>query len=263
MGSASSLPNLFGRALNDIDSLRYHYSVARALHRGQEWQPDQPRRPSLPSELVLYIFRLCDLPRRDPSPAFRLHWLEESTVEGEEGTPFTVSAGWGGERKNGLWCTTPRLSQSYLEQLHKFRLRTLSKDQGWCSNPSHGSWSWFEIGIVQRPAAGEADAPSPEEIEVEVSSDAWGLSRRDSDEEAELDPSTGKPLRWLSHRNEISTREFKLHIGDDIGLEHEIWEHLRPGDRLGVWMSAQFGGWSCSSKQAEIEIWERWQPSWM
>ncbi|KAG9037417.1 hypothetical protein FRB95_005706 [Tulasnella sp. JGI-2019a] len=263
--STPLLPGNLDRELNSVTSLRYRYALARVLYRGQEQQPDQPRRPGLPSELVLYIFRLCDLPRRDPSPALYFPWLQGRTVEDEEELYVTVSA-WGPERQDRLWCTTPPLSMEYLEQIHKFRLRTLSKDQGWGGNPKTGSWSWFEIGILKRLAASEAPSQSPGEVaqtEVKVGGKGWGLSYSDSDQEAELNPLTGELLRWLSHNNDIAGREFKLYTGNDIGPEHELWDYLRPGDRLGVWMSARFGGWSCNGKHADIEVWERWEPSWM
>ncbi|KAG9037420.1 hypothetical protein FRB95_005709 [Tulasnella sp. JGI-2019a] len=256
--STPLLPDDLDRELNNITSLHYRYAIARALHRGQEWQPNRPWRPSLSLELVLYIFRLCDLPRRRPSPALHLPWLQGPT-EGEDETCVTVSA-WGSDIEDRLWCAAPPLSKRYLEQIHKIRLYTLSCDQGWCDQPKNGSFSWFEIGILQRTAASEADAPGSDEaerIEVEVGNDAWGLSYQNSDLEAEPNPSTGTPLRWLSHNNQIAGDDFQWHIGNDIGPEHEIWNHLRPGDRLGVWINAQFGRWSCNGKQAEIEVWKR------
>ncbi|KAG9037422.1 hypothetical protein FRB95_005711 [Tulasnella sp. JGI-2019a] len=127
--SASSLPDDLDRELNNINSLRYRYAIVRALHRGQEWQPDQPRWSGLPSGLVLYIFRPCDLPRRDSSPALYLPWLQENMVEGEAGMDATVLSL--GNRRDGLWYATPHLSESYLQQIHQFRLHTLSKDGGW------------------------------------------------------------------------------------------------------------------------------------
>ncbi|KAG9037418.1 hypothetical protein FRB95_005707 [Tulasnella sp. JGI-2019a] len=266
--STPLLPGDLDPEPHDITSLRYRYAIARALHRGQGWQPDQPRRPSLPSELVLYIFRLADLPRCDPSKALYLPWLQENcTVEGEERTYDNFFA-WGPEIRSRPWCATPPLSEAYLEQIHKFRLRTLSKDQGVAGDREEGNNGWFEIGILQRLAANEANVPSPEEAErteVNVGSDAWGLSHRVSDwgAEAELNPSTGKPLRWRSHSNEAVGLEFKLHTGNDIGPEHEIWRHLRPGDRLGVWVNAQSSGRLCYGKYANIEVWKRWHPSWM
>ncbi|KAG9037415.1 hypothetical protein FRB95_005704 [Tulasnella sp. JGI-2019a] len=240
-----------------------HYATATLLLGRsivvREWQPDHPRRPSLPSELVLYIFRLCSLSRRDPSRAHYLPWLQE------QWKGITVST-WEPERQYRLLCVTPPLSGMYLEQIHKFRLRTLSKDYDWFSETKIRGWSWFDIGIVQRLAASEANAPSPgkaERTEVKLGSDAWGLSPQVSDEEAELDASTGKPLRWRSHSNEMAGRSSQLYTGDDVGPEHEIWNYLQPGDRLGVWIDAPFGGWSCYGKHVDIEVWEHWEPSWM
>ncbi|KAG9037423.1 hypothetical protein FRB95_005712 [Tulasnella sp. JGI-2019a] len=244
------------------DSLRYRYALARALYHGQEWKPDQPRRPRLPSELVLYIFQLSGLPRRHPSPALCLPWLEKSVVGDEQVTEVTIPTG-EAEIQDRLWCTTPPLSELFLEQIRKFRLRTLSRDQRLHSCTPPGNWSWFEIGILQRLDASESSVPSAEQTEVVVGGEGWGLSSQGPGGRAELNPLTGKPLRWRSHYNEYSKMEFKLHVGDGIGRGHEIWKHLRPGDRLGVWMNAQHSGWSCSGKYADIEVWEGWLPSWM
>ncbi|KAG9037421.1 hypothetical protein FRB95_005710 [Tulasnella sp. JGI-2019a] len=261
-----SIPLPFGDTdweLNDITSLRCRYALARALHRGQKRSLDQLRRPSLPPELVLYIFRLCDLRRRDPSPSLYLPWLQERHTQ--ESTYFFTRRV---ERQHRPWCVTPHLSEPYLKQIHTFRLRTLSTDRRSAGSLGEGSYSSFEIGILQRLAASEANVPSAveaERTEVKVGSDAWGLGYRDSDQkvEPELDPSTGKSLRWCSHSNEVVGRGFRLHIGNDIGPEHDIWNHLRPGDRLGVWINVQSSGWYCSCKYANIEVWERWEPSWM
>ncbi|KAG9037424.1 hypothetical protein FRB95_005713 [Tulasnella sp. JGI-2019a] len=253
------LPDNLDRELNDITSLRYRYAIARALYRGQEWRPDQPRRPSLPSELVLYIFRLSGRPLRHPSSAPS---PEKTTPEAEKWTDVTISA-WGEMLRDQLWCATPPLSARCLEQIRTFRLRTLSCDQKWFRGHEKESYSWFEIGILQRRATSWAPALFLGEAKQTKRSDAWVLTREDSGGNAELNASTGIPLRWRSHTNEYTRLEFKLHVGDIFGRDHEIWEHLRPGDRLGVWMNAQNSGWSCSGKYAEIEVWERWEPSWM
>ncbi|KAG9037427.1 hypothetical protein FRB95_005716 [Tulasnella sp. JGI-2019a] len=263
--SESLLENL-DRKLNDINSLHYRYALARALYRGQERLLDQPRRPSLPSELVLYIFRLCGLDRCHFCPAPSLPRFEKTILRGKEWPVITVSA-WGATPKDKLWCATPPLSAQCLNQINTFRLRTLSGGRHlFRVDPKGESCSWFEIGILRRRATSEAPAPFPGEVKrtkAKIGSDAWLLTREDSDGEAELNPLTGKPLRWRSHNNKYSHPEFKLNIGDGIGREHEIWEHLRPGDRLGVWMNAKFIVRSCSGKHAEIEVWERWEPNWM
>ncbi|KAG9037426.1 hypothetical protein FRB95_005715 [Tulasnella sp. JGI-2019a] len=256
------LPENLDQELNDINSLRCCYALARALYRGQEWPLDQPRRASLPSELVFYIFQLCGLDRRHACQAPCLPPLEKTILGGGKWAGVTVSAR-GATLQDRLWCATPPLSEPCLKQIHTFRLRTLSRDQHWLTDPKKPSYSWFEIGILQRRATSWAPALFLGEAKQTKRSDAWVLTREDSGGNAELNASTGIPLRWRSHTNEYTRLEFKLHVGDIFGRDHEIWEHLRPGDRLGVWMNAQNSGWSCSGKYAEIEVWERWEPSWM
>lgn len=108
-----------------------------------------------------------------------------------------------------------------------------------------------------------ADPHISEEINTSTDEDTLGLGNVDQDLPSELNPSTGRPLRWRSHKNEISTRDFKIHTGKEIGPGHEIWDHLRPGDRLGVWMNAQYGGWECHGMHANIEVWKIWEPKLM
>ncbi|KAG8847475.1 hypothetical protein FRB96_001616 [Tulasnella sp. 330] len=141
------------------------------------------------------------------------------------------------------------------------------------SDPTQGSWSWFDICVLQSSITVEPETPSlpnygianETEMPLESENHTVGLSpvSQESDFTIKVNPSSGSPLRWHSHHNELSTMEYKVHTGKEIGPEHEIWDHLRPGDRLGVWMNAQFGAWECNGKQAEIQVWEVWQPRFM
>ncbi|KAG9037419.1 hypothetical protein FRB95_005708 [Tulasnella sp. JGI-2019a] len=179
------LPANLDQELKNINSLRYWYAIARALHRGQK---RKPHRQSLPSELVLYIFRLCDLPRCHPSPVLGLHWLEKTTL----GDRTLAGSTWGLEGQDRLWCATPPLSKQFLEQINKPRLRARSKSRGW------GDQIWFEIGILKRLAASKVPPPPSAEIEqaeLGIRSDAWGPGHHDLGEEveAQLNPLTGRP----------------------------------------------------------------------
>lgn len=112
------------------------------------------------------------------------------------------------------------------------------------------------MGVIRRTLYDETGPSQPSDSTALVSGSRWGLSLQGSRDEAELDPSSGRPMRWHSHKNQIATRDFTVHLGAEMGPEHPIWTHLRAGDRLGVWMSAQFAGWVTYGQHAEIEVWE-------
>lgn len=132
---------------------------------------------------------------------------------------------------------------------------------------SSGSWSWFELGIVHLP---DDDDPSE--------SGDGAKSILTGDKYAKLDARTttitataaaatpppasdnNKPLRWVSHYNEIASQSFQRHIGNEFGPDHDIWKHLEPGDRIGVWICAQFVGWECYCEEARILVREWYAP---
>lgn len=59
-----------------------------------------------------------------------------------------------------------------------------------------------------------------------------------------MHPVTGELLRWTSHQNEMTVQDLRLREGELFGPDHEIWEWLREGDQIGVWMCAKHRGWS-------------------
>ncbi|KAG6906708.1 hypothetical protein DXG01_012532, partial [Tephrocybe rancida] len=70
---------------------------------------------------------------------------------------------------------------------------TKSHDQGWVSSPEAGSWSWFDIVVLDSPEAEETKARD-------------GLS-----------------LVWLNHINSLSEKEYKTECGHIFEGDHDIF----------------------------------------
>lgn len=136
------------------------------------------------------------------------------------------------------------------------------------SHAHEGSWSWFEVGIMprQKSSPSTVDVPPEQPPPAPVESSEWGLHwRRDVHPLShksipERNPKTGQLLCWKSHHNDIAGQTYTVYLGPLFGPRHEIWEHLKEGDRLGVWMCAERRGWECWARSAEIDIWERFKP---
>lgn len=123
---------------------------------------------------------------------------------------------------------------------------------------SSGSWSWFELGIVHLPEDGPSD--SGEGTKSIVAGDKYAKLEARTTRTTTTPSSDSKPLRWISHYNELATQSFQQHIGNEFGPDHDIWKHLEPGDRIGVWICAQFVGWECYCEEARIMIREWYAP---
>lgn len=48
------------------------------------------------------------------------------------------------------------LEKSFLERVSRIQLQTTAHDQGYASFPDQGSWSWFDVAILESP---ESTAP--------------------------------------------------------------------------------------------------------
>ncbi|KAG6906706.1 hypothetical protein DXG01_012530 [Tephrocybe rancida] len=91
-----------------------------------------------------------------------------------------------------LWFQTPALDKEIVENIISIQLETKSRDQGWVSSPEAGSWSWFDIVVLDSPEAKETKA-------------------RD-----------GLLLVWLSHTNSLSEKEYKTVTKRRARTKHPI-----------------------------------------
>ncbi|KAG8906630.1 hypothetical protein FRB99_006418 [Tulasnella sp. 403] len=217
--------------------LHYYHALLRSILRGvpssdkvtgHRWMEKIHARPGLPVELASNILRHAGIIRPHPS----------SSLSSSHGTHERVTAGvlqdWAATSRRRAYVAPVPFDRQILHKAACFQLVTISKDQGWTTHAQEGSCSWFEIGIV--PAGDDGSIPTFPGVK--------------------LHPDTQRPLRWTSHYNEIAGSEYYEHAGVMFGSGHEVWDHLSPGDRLGVWMCAEHAAWACLATKFTLKVWE-------
>lgn len=239
--------------------LHYYHAISRSLSRGSPGDPQNgvPRRAPLPTELVILILREAgatvlshDLSRIFPRALSRSPKDVEARAKRLQ-VSICASAD-GPDVARHLLFISPAVEPSKLSRLAWLRAESFSKDQGWCSDPSSGSWSWIEVGIVRPsdhsdPPFDHGEAPLPYRPgNITPPPDPFEFERI---------------ISWTSHHNPIAGREFAWIKGAEFGPDHEIWSFMQPGDHIGVWLCAQFGGWQCVAKAAKITVHEWFEPT--
>lgn len=229
--------------------LHCYHAISRSLSRGSPGDPQNgiPRRAPLPTELIILILREAgatvlshDLSRVFPRA------LSPKDIEagGERLQPSICARAHGPDVARHLLFTSPVVEPSKLSRLAWLRVESFSKDQGWCSDPSSGCWSWVEVGIV-RPSD-HSDPPFDHGGNITSPPDPFELERI---------------ISWESHGNPIAGSEYTWIKGVVFEPDHEIWSFMQPGDRIGVWLCARFGGWRCEAKAAKITVHEWFEPT--
>lgn len=134
-----------------------------------------------------------------------------------------------------LWFSTPAFDHRLLTRVTSMQLVTKSHDQGWCSNASDGSWSWFELVIL-----------SPQ------GNDEIPLPKKGDD---------GKDLAWFSHTNPIASKDYSWIRGRRFESDHDIWKHVVVGDCIGVRVCAQYPGWQNIARKGVLNVEEFFDPT--
>jgi hypothetical protein len=237
-----------------------YYALVRTLHEGSEATTTHSTRPPLPLELIIQILRdaectvLSRLSHHVGGPSGEAHEMLLKGISPQIlPAPDLAKSGWPLPLVNGQeidfwtetgdqcnivardanpirqdWFSTAPLSAHNLVNTQSIQLFTLSRDQGWVSNPHDGSWSWFDIILL----------PSERE--------------RDAEEHS-----------WLSHNNGPPASTMRSRAGSIFGPSHEIWQIARIGDRIGVRACAQFGGWRNVATMALLILQEYFVPSFV
>ncbi|VDC05257.1 unnamed protein product [Peniophora sp. CBMAI 1063] len=184
------------------DEVVLYHQVWRALQAGSA------TRPPVPSEILLHIAAFAG-------------WVLPYHVQ-------TVSTdvhcyAYGGDKAEKLWFTSGPLADEDVQRIAAIQLVTVGRDQGWASDPSAGSWSWFEVGF-ERP------------------------------------PSEGSVLkgRRESHRNRLCSQEPTMCEGPLLPAPIEDW---KAGDVVSVWACAQYPGWRTSGSTAELRFYKSFEPA--
>jgi hypothetical protein len=142
--------------------------------------------------------------------------------------PIQVSAN-NAQLQRKLWFASGQLSADQLARMVSVQVATTARDQGWASNPSQGIWTWFEVCVLKGPVS------SDEFTEKDIKSD------------------NGRLLSYFSHSTELSN-EFRDQIGKLFDRDAELWQHLEPGNMIGLCACAQFPLWKLEGKAAKINF---------
>ncbi|KDQ12448.1 hypothetical protein BOTBODRAFT_34423 [Botryobasidium botryosum FD-172 SS1] len=142
--------------------------------------------------------------------------------------PASVSS-YAGEVYRQRYLISQPLGQRDIYKMERLVVSTTSRDQGWVSDPHSGSYSWFDVAII-----------APDDT-VKTSS-------------------AGTLLLWTSHHNRVAGRNSE-NLEGVIEGEHEIWDHLSEGDRIAVFIAAQFPGWANYTSSGSLRVWHSFEPT--
>ncbi|KAG6844684.1 hypothetical protein H0H87_004659 [Tephrocybe sp. NHM501043] len=123
-----------------------------------------------------------------------------------------------------IWFHTPALDKDILERIISVQLETKSHDQGWSFRPEAGSWSWFDIVVLESPGA------------------------------TKIKVKDGVALVWLSHTNKLGQEIDVSQTGPSFGSQHDIFSSLEVGNALGVRVCARFQGWENHATEACLTL---------
>jgi hypothetical protein len=138
---------------------------------------------------------------------------------------------WGGGDAHEDWLKSPSFNEHDLENMHSVQLITISRDQGWTSDPDAGSWSWFDLILLQNDG-------TPRALE-------------------------GETLAWKSHDNGPPASPIQVRPGLVFGPDHVLWRHLQSGDQICVRACARFSGWRNIGIGAMLKVMEYFVPSFV
>ncbi|GJJ13002.1 hypothetical protein Clacol_007251 [Clathrus columnatus] len=228
--------NILTNDIANSSGLRQFYPVlAVALEQGSDI------RPGLPIELVSYIMRLADC------VLLSMH-SRISTAN------FVVCSVTSQVVSQPCLLTDP-VSREMIPHLARMRLTTNSHDQGWYNYPDSGSWTWFEVALVEHDASGNLRVKVRRSIENDSS--AGDIN---TPEIATTLLNDAQPLSWISHRNRQGSVSFIVQEGIEFGPDHEIWQHISEGDQILVRACAKYGSWKNHIDWTALKIWEWYNP---
>ncbi|KAJ7469448.1 acyl transferase/acyl hydrolase/lysophospholipase [Mycena latifolia] len=123
-----------------------------------------------------------------------------------------------------VWFTTPVLEKHLIPRIEDVQLKTHGHDQGACDDPSAGSWSWYDLAILESTKATEPRVKD------------------------------GRALVWRSHNNEIAHREPTTRTGIRFDRNHELLSLLEEGNVIAVCVCARFAGWTNHGESGQLIV---------
>lgn len=199
-------------------------------------------RPALPAELILQILN-------HPTRWVHLHSVyHPPSTDPDRPILKVYSRSTGAPTKAPVLYTRP-LSAREAKLLRKVVFTFRSRDQGWCSNPDAGCWSWFEVGLARIPIVEEDDGQGQmSDAAVWTGSYEWvGEWMKRHGKDLESQP------RYRILGNKIGEIEPEDHVVELMG-DHESMQRVQEGDRIILWACACFSGWENRVYEAEVAV---------
>ncbi|PIL24420.1 hypothetical protein GSI_14174 [Ganoderma sinense ZZ0214-1] len=231
---------------------------------------------NIPMELVLHIMAIAEY-----CPTLRTQ--RPDTVKIAAGLYHNTEACWAAK----LYLVSPPLPRAPEDTLF-WRVRKVTwelegRDQG-RSNQRRGEYrgacSWYDACIFRplQAQAAEGIQNFADLTEIDGIDRTFTDPRRGMFAVQELLGAAGwtmvphgdsNELTWRLQNNRIADSRYKRHVfewsvdrrGVAADAKHRgscdgegFVEALRPGDRIGIWMRAQYRGWKCHTKMASVSV---------
>ncbi|KAJ7268361.1 phospholipase [Mycena rebaudengoi] len=123
-----------------------------------------------------------------------------------------------------VWFTTPVLEKHLIPRIEDVQLKTHGHDQGACDDPRAGSWSWYDLAILESTKATEPRVKD------------------------------GRALVWRSHNNEIAQTQPTTRTGIRFDRNHELLSLLEEGNVIAVCVCARFAGWTNHGESGQLIV---------
>ena len=196
-----------------------------------------PTRPAIPTEIILQILE-------HPSRWIHIHSIYHPPLPNSDRPILFTSNKPSGDPV----LYTRSLSARDTKLLRKVIFTFRSRDQGYCSYPDQGAWSWFEASLAQISRDEEEGQTQLSDVIVTTSHYDWIYPwlQRHSEK-------LKKPPRYKIQENRIGEMEpesYRIELGDD----HELVRRVREGDRIILWACACFPGWNNQVYEAQISL---------
>lgn len=225
----------------------------------------------LPTELVLQVL---DYAQYWPTYEYTAH-IHEPIVATARGARLAVAT---------LCCDTSILDNPVIQEsrgcgeqckIKSIQFDIASRDQGWTSQHSHGTFStssWTEVSIL-RGASGDIPQQihscgmydlinSPRDFHETMADRGWSLVKRP--ESALQGPQDGEgDFAWYLQGNRVARPKEEYHIvwtedgswgNQGAGTGEGFVRELQDGDRILIWARAKYPGWQCEVESVTITV---------
>ena len=124
-----------------------------------------------------------------------------------------------------------------------------SRDQGYCSRPDQGCWSWFEASLAHLPSTDEGGQARKKRESAELICSLGRIKEGMERYEKSLETQP----RYKIQENRIASTEIEQYT-IELTDEHELVQRVKEGDRIILLACACFPGWENRVYAADISV---------